>query len=48
MKYKNVNTGFTFESKSEIKGEGWVKLDPLPEEIKEETKEKPKKRTRNK
>ena len=38
MKYQNIKTGFVFESDSECKGEGWVKLNPrsAPDETNEE------------
>lgn len=41
MKYRNVKTGFVFETSCEIKGEGWVKLDPQPT-ISKGVEEKPK------
>lgn len=44
MKYKNLETGFIFESKSEISAEGWVKLDPQPTKKVEESEEKPKRK----
>lgn len=31
MKYRNINTGFVFESDTECKGEGWECLGPPPE-----------------
>ncbi len=31
MKYRNINTGFVFESDTECKGEGWECLSPPPE-----------------
>lgn len=34
MKYKNLKTGFIFETPCEVKAEGWVKLDPQPKEEK--------------
>lgn len=40
MKYKNVKTGFVFATTCEIKGEGWVRLDPSP--VIKEKEEKPK------
>lgn len=45
MKYKNIKTGFVFESKTEIKGEDWVILDPQPS-LKASEKTEPKKKTK--
>ena len=44
MKYKNLKTGFVFETACEIHGEGWVKLDPQP--ITKGVEEKPKTTTK--
>lgn len=43
MWYQNIKTGFVFESKTEITGEDWVKLNPQPN-VSEDTK--PKKRVK--
>lgn len=43
MKYQNTKTGFVFETKSEVKAEGWVLLDPRPT-IAEDKKPEPKPR----
>lgn len=40
MTYKNVKTGFIFETSCEIKAEDWVKLDSQPT-ISEKEEEKP-------
>lgn len=49
MKYRNIKTGFEFESDSECKGEDWESLSPSPvapvQQPDEEVKTKPK-RTR--
>ena len=48
MTYKNIKTGFVFDSPCEINAEGWVKLDPpVIEKKKDDKAEKPaaKKRT---
>lgn len=47
MKYRNINTGFVFESDTECKGEGWERLSPPPkvapvQQPAEEDKPKPK------
>ena len=41
MKYKNIKTGFVFDSQCEIKAEGWVKLDPQPVITEEKKADKP-------
>lgn len=47
MKYKNIKTGFVFESNTEVKGEDWVELSPLPS-VYEENEPKPAPKRRKK
>lgn len=41
MKYRNIKTGFVFDSPCEIKAEGWEKLIPSVSVSKEKETKKP-------
>lgn len=44
MTYKNIKTGFVFNSSCEIKGADWIKVESAPDLVKTETKKPAKKK----